>query len=304
MKKLFFTTFALIIAAHTGAQETDNIPYILTEVEDNVYAVTMTDEEIATTYPKEWVDNAWELGVKIPVGTVMFENDEILITAGCGTPVYVEQPEGVNQPGGNRLSDIHEHFPNYTGYVNGGSSIPEKHWTGNEELYTIVDAVTDNHGIPFVYPKVNGTLKFGAFAGDNSRSIGIYEWPTDAEIEEQIPGHWIDYSNFRNDGGALDVSDAMVEISVGELNAPEYVEGKVTVGRVYALIAGGKRNVNIHQITFIPDTETSIKDIATSTTAAPTSGKIYSIDGRYVGSDKADIGKGIYIMDGKKFVVR
>ena len=44
---------------------------------------------------------------------------------------------------------------------------------------------------------------------------------------------------------------------------------------------------------------TGIHDIKTTT---DTNGKIYTIDGRYVGYDFNRLGKGIYVTDGKKVV--
>ena len=49
---------------------------------------------------------------------------------------------------------------------------------------------------------------------------------------------------------------------------------------------------------------TGIENVVTGTTGSPADGKIYTIDGRYAGKDKAALGKGLYIMNGKKFVVK
>ena len=42
----------------------------------------------------------------------------------------------------------------------------------------------------------------------------------------------------------------------------------------------------------------------TNTTEKPADNKIYTIDGRYVGTDKAALVKGLYIQNGKKFIVK
>ena len=52
------------------------------------------------------------------------------------------------------------------------------------------------------------------------------------------------------------------------------------------------------------NTPTGIENVVTGTTAAPADNKIYTIDGRYVGTDKAALAKGLYIQNGKKFIVK
>ena len=49
---------------------------------------------------------------------------------------------------------------------------------------------------------------------------------------------------------------------------------------------------------------TGIENVVTGNDATVNDGKIYTIDGRYIGKDKENLGKGLYIMNGKKFVVK
>lgn len=294
MKKILLSAVALMSITAVQAQE--EVPYIFSEVEDNVYAITMSAADIEANYPEEWCELAWHIGAAFPAGTVMFENDELTITAGTDpTPVYNQN---------NRYNDMVAAFPTYTAYVNSGSTLADKAWTGNEEFYFIADLKANNQGIVVVTPKVDGTLKFGVFAGDNSRAIGIAQEPTMEEIEMGEPGKWIAYKNFRNDGGEADLSAEPVEYERGEKNAPAYVEGAVTAGRNYGLVGGGAKNLTLHQITFVPGEGTGINNVVTDTTAAPADGKIYTIDGRYAGTDKAALDKGLYIQNGKKFIVK
>ena len=86
----------------------------------------------------------------------------------------------------------------------------------------------------------------------------------------------------------------------------------VEPGHTYYVMASEKLSVELYAIGYCPVTSevygagstTGIENIETSTVATPTTGKIYTIDGRYVGKDKAALVKGLYIMDGKKFVVK
>ena len=86
----------------------------------------------------------------------------------------------------------------------------------------------------------------------------------------------------------------------------------VEPGHTYYIVSSEKQSVELYSIGFCPASSevygagstTGIENIETSTVATPTTGKIYTIDGRYVGKDKAALVKGLYIMDGKKFVVK
>lgn len=255
MKKLLLSAFALLGAAAVQAQT--ETPYIFSPVGNDTYAVTMTQEQIAAAFPAEWVDAAWGIGVAFPAGTVMYEDDNMKVWAGVvNTPVYTAN---------NKLSDIKKDNPTYTGYVNLGSNLAVNNWDGTEQILFLEDMVTANHGIVVVTPKVDGKLKFGVYAGDNSREIGIYR----LDLENLEDFGWVSYNNFRNDGENGTVK-----------NAPAYVEGDVVAGRDYALMAGGNKNLNMHQFTFTPTGSTGISDAATST------GKVavayYTLDGMRV----------------------
>ena len=231
MKKLLLSTLAVI--AMTSATAQTESPYILNEVEENTYAVTMTQEEISAKFPEAWVTAAWSVGAILPKDYVMFENDEIKISAAVdGTPVYTAN---------GKLGDMQKTFANYTGYINLGSTLAQNQWTGDESIAEYDEAKANNHGYVVVTPKVAGTVKFGVYAGDNTRSIGIYKLATEAEKNEGEFGGWVSFNNFRNDGE-----------NGTEKNAPAYVEGELEAGRQYLLIGGGNKNLTMHQISFVP----------------------------------------------------
>lgn len=251
MKKILLSAMALMSMAAVQAQD---VPYIFTEVEANTYAITMSPEDMAGKYDATWCEAAWNIGVAFPAETVMFENDKLTITAGTNnTPVYNQN---------NKISDIQKDFPSYTGYVNLGSNLPDKGWTGDEQIFDLNEWAIGNHGIVVVTPKVDGTLKFGVYAGDNTREIGIYK----LDLENLEDFGWVSYEQFRNDGENGTVK-----------NAPFYIEGEVKAGVQYALMAGSNKNLNMHQITFVPGTGTGIAGVETS--AEKSVEAYYTLDG-------------------------
>ena len=91
MKKILLSAIALMGMVSASAQEATT-PYILSQVEANTYAVTMTNDEITAAFDAQWVADAWNMGAALPAGTVMFENDDLVITAAVDkTPVYAEK---------------------------------------------------------------------------------------------------------------------------------------------------------------------------------------------------------------------
>ena len=268
MKKLLLSTLAVI--AMTSATAQTESPYILNEVEENTYAVTMTMDEISAAFKADWVSAAWNIAVSLPKDYVMFENDEIKIAAAVdGTRVYTAN---------GKLSDVQKTFTNYTGYINLGSSLAQNQWTGDESIAEYDEAKANNHGYVVVTPKVAGTVKFGVYAGDNTRSIGIYKLATEAEKNEGEFGGWVSFNNFRNDGE-----------NGTEKNAPAYVEGAVEAGRQYLLIGGGNKNLTMHQISFA-SVNTAINGIPNMNNKKIAA--IYTINGMRVN----DLQKGLNII--------
>ena len=232
MKKLLLSTLAAF--AMTSASAQTESPYILSEVEENTYAVTMTQDEISAAFNADWVSAAWNIGAALPKDYVMFENDEIKIAAAVdATPVYTAN---------GKLSDMQKDFANYTGYINLGSTLAASDWTGDESIAEYDEVKANNQGYVVVTPKVAGTVKFGVYAGDNKRSIGIYKLATEAEKNEGEYGGWVAFNNFQNNGE-----------NGTENKAPAYVEGELEAGRQYLLIGGGNKNLTMHQISFVPN---------------------------------------------------
>lgn len=264
MKKILLSAIALMGMVSANAQEATT-PYILSQVEANTYAVTMTHDEITAAFDAQWVADSWNMGAALPAGTVMFENDDLVITAAVDkTPVYAEK---------GKLSQIKQENPGYTGYVNAGSTLDQNNW---EEGITIQDIATvkaANQGIVAVTPKKAGVLSFGVYAGNNSREIGIYKLATDDEKAEGEFGAMIATNNFRNDG-----ENGTVE------NAPAFVEAQVEAGRQYALIAGGNKNLCLHQIKFVAQGGSVDGISSAETTTVKNITAIYTLAGAQVSS--------------------
>lgn len=122
-----------------------------------------------------------------------------------------------------------------------------------------------------------------------------------------------------NNNGAFYVVDATKSIPVYQdvTRIDNKIEKKqaaiinVYPGRTYYVMTSDKASVELYNIGFcsaadpkyVTSMTTGIEDITTSV-VAPANNNIYSIDGRFVGTQKAALKSGLYIMNGKKVVVK
>lgn len=230
MKKLLLSAALFMGALNAQAQGT--VPYIFTAVGDNTYAITQTLDDMKANYSADWISDSgnWGVGVTFPDGTVLFENDDMTVTAAGKSNVMTAY---------GKLTDIQKTYPTYTAYVNMGSTLGQNNWKGTEQIQDISSMAAGSQAILVVTPKKKGTLSFGVYAGDNSRSIGIYQLATEDEMDEDNFGGFLAYNNFRN-----------------EDSAPAYVEAAIAPGHSFAMIAGAQKNLNMHHFKFVPDGDT------------------------------------------------
>lgn len=265
MKKLLLSAALLMGAMSMSAQ-------ILTEVEEGTYAITSTLEELQAAYDESHFSQLGTSGVNFEDGEVILDNEDLTIYSVKTSYFWIT---------GGKLGDIQKDFPSYTGYVNLGSNLSDRDWTKTPPtVFFLTDCWQEWQSILKVVPKKNGTLSFGVYAGDNSRTIGIFNEATEADYADNYFGEFKGITDFRNDGENGTVK-----------NAPAYVEATVEADRIYGLLGGGAKNLCLHQIKFIPSTGTGIENIE-STEGEKTVEAYYTIDGARVNEPV----KGIYIV--------
>ncbi|MCD8297790.1 MAG: hypothetical protein LUC88_09485 [Prevotella sp.] len=248
---------------------------LLTEINDTTYAITATPAE-ASAYAEAVGEDAgysisgesWYFEAKANI--VLFESDTLKIKTAADY-CYIANS-------GNHITDIQSRNSSYTGYLNLASTLSN---TFSEEDIAEGKDPTDYsgtwEGMYNVKVNLGGTLGLYVYVGSNSRNIGIWD------VAE---GKWTKIVNIDGANGTTS----------------GYVSCDVTSGSEYLLVAGST-NTNIAEINFIPTGYTSgIKGITNIATA--TDNKIYSIDGRFLGTNKDNLSKGLYIMNGKKILVK
>ena len=265
MKKLLLSAALLMGAVSMQAQ-------ILTEVEENTYAITATLEDLKAAYDESYFTQLGESGITFEDGAVIFENEDLTISSVQRSYWWIS---------GGKLSNIKADFPNYTGYVNLGSNLADNKWTQNTPVvFFLSECWQEWQSILKVVPKKAGKLSFGVYAGDNTRSIGIFNEATEAEMNEGYLGEFKGITDFRNDGENGTVA-----------NAPAYVEADVEAGKTYGLLGGGAKNLCLHQIKFVPTGGgTGITNVDAQ--AEKTVEAYYTLDGTRVSNPV----KGIYIV--------
>ncbi|MBR2881786.1 MAG: hypothetical protein IKB96_05445, partial [Prevotella sp.] len=123
-----------------------------------------------------------------------------------------------------------------------------------------------------------------------------------------------------NNNGAFYVVDATKSIPVYQdvTRIDNKIEKKqaaiinVYPGRTYYVMTSDKASVELYNIGFcsaasekyVNSMTSGIEDITTVAPAVKENNNIYSIDGRFVGTEKSSLKSGLYIMGGKKVVVK
>ncbi|MCD8290966.1 MAG: hypothetical protein LUC91_05635, partial [Prevotella sp.] len=107
-------------------------------------------------------------------------------------------------------------------------------------------------------------------------------------------------------------NDYPYELAEGESNPIQKqahtAQFGVVPGHTYYIMASEKQSVELYKLGYCPVTsekyagaiETGIQNITAGSALTTTNNRIYSIDGRYVGTEQGSLSKGLYIMNGKK----
>ena len=239
--------------------------------------IPSVDEAKANGWEALWGD--YQYGYIMPENYVFVDNDDMTLQLNKAANVGV-----------TTLVD------GYPLNLQMGSSVPRESNAGVYALDAIYAGMKQPYAVLTLTPKKNGKISYTYCRGENNNTT-MYVWDTSAG--DGVGAYVSANSTFFDE-----VDDA------GLAPMPHTVTVNVRKGHVYWIFgAETGANTDFYSLAFTAYADagyntTGIEDIVTSTVAAPADGKIYTIDGRYVGKDKKALVKGLYIMDGKKFVVK
>lgn len=178
-----------------------------------------------------------------------------------------------------------------------GSSVARESNTPVYSIDAICAGIAQPYAVLTLTPKKNGKITFTYCRGKNGATT-MYVWDTSAA---DGVGAYVCANSTYFEEGEDEAYDPM----------PHTVTVNVRQGHVYWIFgAEPKSNTDFYSLAFTPysdanySTPTGIENVVTSTTDKAADNKIYTIDGRYVGTDKAALVKGLYIQNGKKFIVK
>ena len=178
-----------------------------------------------------------------------------------------------------------------------GSSITRESNTPIYSLETLYATMKQPYAVLTLTPKKNGKITFTYCRGKNGATT-MYVWDTSAA--DGVGAYVCANSTFFDE-----TQDASLEI------LPHTVTVNVRKDHVYWIFGAEEgANTDFYSLAFTGyhdanySTSTGIENVVTNTTEKPADNKIYTIDGRYVGTDKAALVKGLYIQNGKKFIVK
>ena len=266
MKKLFFMAAALAASLINANADTKMV-------------IPSVEEAQANGWKALWDD--YQFGYVMPENYVFVDNEEIKLQLNRAANVATScQVDGYNinlQMGSAWGRESNDAVWNL-----------ESLYTGMKQPYAILTLT----------PKLNGKISFTYCRGKNGNTT-MYVW--DNSAQDGTGAYVAANSTFFDEN-----ADAGLPV------LPHTVTVNVQKDHVYYIFgAEAGANTDFYSLAFTGYKDSSysggttgIENVMTESAAAPADGKIYTIDGRYAGTDKAALDKGIYIMNGKKFVVK
>jgi len=185
------------------------------------------------------------------------------------------------------LTNITAEFLNNTSK---GSTVNQGTW----DFSNSKDARGDQNSLEIKFtPNTPGTLKivFAATIATN-KSINMF-----------VNGDITNTMNATDSNNATIISGVNLESQTpphDEIAADDYITYTLAAGKTYNYYTGGTK-WRIRSFEFTPSSESGIEDIITDSEAPAGNGKIYNMMGIEV---KGNLAPGIYIRDGKKFLVK
>ena len=224
MKKLFTLLVTALIAVSASAQL--DVVKLFTK-DGNTYKLPSNAQEIAdfaAAYP-DYATLFWGVDPMFPADVPLNEDQSDIVISGV-TTVSV----GTHY-------NLKKDDQNIKAYINCGSTLgntinPEKDITEDVTLWD----TGSSQSILRVVTKKAGKLAFDVYSGTNNRSIGIYQTPTEEELNNELTGKWLDVQSF---------NDAELHTSSADVEA----------GREYILVCSSKGNQNLMEIRFEPTEE-------------------------------------------------
>ena len=174
-----------------------------------------------------------------------------------------------------------------------GSSMEKE---SNEAVYmleALYNGMKQPYAVLTLEPKVSGKISLCYSRGKNSTSIYVFDTSAKDGLGTYVMANSVLFDDI---DGAVMPHTSVVNVTKGH--------------KYYIFGAETGANIDFYSLGFTSYSDsnysgtTGINDVVTNTDATISDGKIYTIDGRYIGKDKESLKKGIYIMNGKKFIVK
>lgn len=171
---------------------------------------------------------------------------------------------------------------------------------GNDNLWSDKIAngefITDNEGWTANGYGANECAKFGNSKNDGSATTPAFAVNGSSQLTFRA-GAW----NSTKDGTTLNlsVSNGTISPTSVTMERGEFNDFEATIsatGNVKITFASSKGRFFLDEVLVKADETAAIVDL----TQKHTSGRIYTIDGRYVGTDRKSLPRGLYLINGKK----
>ena len=250
-------------------------------------------------YSQLW--GVYDWGALLPANTVLYSDDDVTLTELGDSYVYYEASKG-----GKYSTD-------FTGsYLNIGTTATNFYVAENIYDFTTITNTSSGKeaGALKLEPTTDGRISLYFGTGFNNRSVIIYDYTfSDEYLTPVLVGNLdIELGGDRGDSiSAAGVTDKVHVLTTNVIGGNEYyIFGTGNGVELYqiawtAMDSEDTYPVNGYGSTTSEDTD-GITTVATETVA--NASNVYTIDGRLMGTSLTGLSKGIYIRNGKKFVVK
>lgn len=255
------------------APDADAGKYQTVDLPTSPYTIVQWSEDAdAVIAEKGYSAHSWGAGYVLPANTEIYSDNDITVTNMVDCGIFPS----------SWFHDVAKDTE-YNNYMYFGSQLDNNQ---KDDIYTASSVARSDHGIISVKVNTSGRIVLVYSNGGNNRTCYVYRVGTETEQTAGVYGMYV-LSNFTDTKG---------------IHTPAF---DVVAGNEYLIVDSGSGN-QLYAIGFAnAETQASgIDNVNVNNVTKIADNKVYSIDGRYVGNTTDNLSKGLYIMNGKKFVVK
>ncbi len=249
---------------------------------DTEVAWPTIDDAEAAGYEALWGDYAY--GYNLPDNYTFVDNDDITVT------LPVTSIVASNFTTGEGATPIASYM---------GSSIGDNTNDAPFSFDGLFEGMKQNYAVFKVTPKTSGVFAITYDRGGSNFTMYVFDSTANDE-----DGQYILANTVTSNDGETKIKKSHTSIIDLTADHEYWVFGSGTGNNIYLWEMKYTAMSSDNYYSCVNGVSNGIKGIVSGAALTTTDNRIYSIDGRYLGTNKANLGKGLYIMNGQKVVIK